>query len=282
MDDGPAIDDRMTENQIISKKNKGRLSRPRHKLSDILSPPLTSETAEQETTTHNKLKTRKEIPREDRKRKVKEERESRKESREWKKRVVACLVNLKADVPKDYLKEIDLKMDPGGRLFTPWVLALVKHCDHSVLPKMFMSTPNQGKTVGDHAEELVLEHYNDCLAVIESINLTYSPCSSCTVLLLVDFQLKSKEKPTIKFLCVHGDANSEDRIQAFKNLELLWMYGFTFSVWCDCQNDMQHLLPTNYRTILRLHNLKMQDRDSVLNNLLQQDYGYLLNPRTNM
>ena len=270
MDDRRSIDDRTRwSDKMPSKRDHGL---PRRLLTSIVSPlPTRRDAAGHEISTRNS--------REDRKRMKREERDSRKKFKEWIKKVATCLVKLEVDVTKDYFKEINIKMDPGGRLFTPWVLALVKHCDCSVLPKDFLSTPDQGKTVGDHAEERVLKHYIDGLAVIESINLTYSPCSSCTVRLLLAFLLESKEKPTINFLCVHGDADSEDRIQAFKNLELLWMHGFTFDVWWDFQDDIKCLLPANYSELwaeLQVHRSQMDDRASELKHLLQLFYEYLL------
>ena len=78
--------------------------------------------------------------------------------------------------------------------------------------------------------------------------ITYSPCSSCTTLLLDVFQYY--RKPNIKFLCVNGEPGTRKHEEATRNLNLLIQNGFAIDAWDVCVKR-----PSTY-CVINAENLK--------------------------
>ncbi len=93
------------------------------------------------------------------------------------------------------------------------------------------STPPCGHDEGYHAEEILIRHLARTrqLADVETIYITYSPCSSCTTLLLGTFRLY--KKPNIKFLCIYGKPGARKHEGAIRSLKLLIRDGFQIHAW---------------------------------------------------
>ena len=193
---------------------------------------------------------------------------------EWKMKVATFFVDIEPDDNlRKYFKSIKFfkKIDQFPMIHTSWVVGVAKHWQqHNDDDIFFMSTPdNKG---GHHAEELILKRLG--ISGIESINLSHSPCSSCTVLLLVSFW-SQPQKPTINFLCIHGTIGTPDRQHSLRNLKLLLLNGFTLGVW-DCSYYKECLLedsPSKYDRVLIQkkfidHELKMEIRATKLTMIL--------------
>ncbi len=147
---------------------------------------------------------------------------------------------------KNFLTETGIKKlhTSDSILQTSWVVAVVEHHDPSKQDIMFVSTSHNSERVGKHAEERILEHFEKKLSAIKSINLTHSPCSSCTAQLISAFLKIKKEtkRPAINFLCIHITRSKYSYYQSFKNLQLLQTNGFELGVWCDFRDKMEHRL----------------------------------------
>ena len=93
------------------------------------------------------------------------------------------------------------------------------------------STPHCGHDEGYHAEEILIRYLvsRGELEDVEAIYITYSPCSSCTTLLLDVFQYY--RKPNIKFLCIYGEPGTRKHEGAIRSLKLLIQNGFAIDAW---------------------------------------------------
>ena len=98
---------------------------------------------------------------------------------------------------------------------------------------MAKSTPHCGHDEGHHVEEILIRYLarNRQLedVKIENIYITYSPCSSCTTLLLDTFRLY--EKPNIKFLCIYGKPGTRKHEGAIRSQKLLIRDRFQIHAW---------------------------------------------------
>ena len=96
----------------------------------------------------------------------------------------------------------------------------------------FVTTAPHGSTPGVHAEKKMLDKYiaNGNIQGVESISMNFSPCSSCTVCLILAFWFQ-RNKPTIIYL-YHDESNRHIHKHVEKNIELLEHHGFKIEKWC--------------------------------------------------
>ena len=136
-----------------------------------------------------------------------------------------CLV--KATTTTD--KEFSNYITNPAYVYNPLGYAIVQLRSNTEA-KTFKSIKGEGRTPGVCAEKFLLENIilaNE-IEDVKTISLTYSPCSSCTVCLILVF-LFQQPKPSIRYRC---DNRSERHERTKNNLELLSQYGFeTEGTW---------------------------------------------------
>ena len=160
---------------------------------------------------------------------------------------------LVADIANNY-KVGDDKFAAIDKECVDWLLngfAVVKHQNGREYAH-FVTTPpqNNGNTPGVHAEKKLLDKYNDNgnIQDIESIIMTYPPCSCCTVNLILAFW-SQQNKPTIKYL-YHNHPDPRIHKHARKNIELLEQHGFKIGEWS--LEEMIQNVPEEIITDLKL------------------------------
>ena len=111
-----------------------------------------------------------------------------------------------------------------------------------------MTITARHNTPGVHAEKKMLDEYidNGNIQDVESISMTFSPCSSCTVYLILAFWFQ-QNKPTIKYF-YRDESEPHIHKHAEKNIELLEQHGFKIEKWC--LEEMIQNMPKEVSTVL--------------------------------
>lgn len=148
---------------------------------------------------------------------------------------------------------------------------------------LFLSCPPSG----EHAEELLLRCYEDRLDMIRSLYISYSPCSSCVVAIIIAFfARRSEDKPTIGFLWFHGNPEKCSGRHTKNNLRLLISLGFKLfimneqDVFMDyvCMGNVQANLSKSLAINVNRFNHR---RETMANELEKLDPSSMLVSRTN-
>ena len=129
-------------------------------------------------------------------------------------------------------KEAECK--PWQKYYPKYAVAIAVCCDQYGGYE-YISTPHCGHDEGYHVEEILIIHLARTrqLEDVENIYITYSPCSSCTTLLLDTFRLY--KKPNIKFLCIYGEPGTRKHEGAIRSLKLLIQDRLVLCHYCETE-----------------------------------------------